>query len=190
MPRQGLNRDIILREAAKCINEQGYQKLSLALLSSRLDVKPPAMFKHYHNLDELKESLALYGLKMLKQHLQDSVTAKSGEPALIALCHAYRNFAKTNRGIYQAIRPSYFGKNKEIEQAAHQVMSIIISVLKGFEISEENYIHLLRVIRSSLHGFIVLELEFGFGMPASINVSFEHQINAILIMIKDFEGKS
>ena len=65
-------------------------------------------------------------------------------------------------------------------------MGIIISVLKGFNIAEENYIHLLRVIRSSLHGFVVLEIEFNFGMPGSIDKSFEHQIKAIVFMIKSF----
>ena len=109
------------------------------------NVKPPAMFKHYNNLDELKESLTLYGVRMLKQNLQDSVTGKSGEEALTALCHAYRNFAKSNHGVYQAIQPSYFGRNKEIEQAAMQLMAIIISVLKGFNVAEVNFIHLLPV---------------------------------------------
>ena len=151
MARQGLTREKILQKAIDIINSQGYQKLSFVILSSEFDVKPPAMFKHYSNIFELKETLTLYGIKMLKQSLQDSVTGKSGVEAITALCHAYRNFSKENKGLYQAIQPSYFGKNKEIEQAAIQLMGIIISVLKGFNISEENYIHLLRVIRSSLH---------------------------------------
>jgi len=186
MPRRGLTREIILRKAIEVINSQGYQKLSLAILSTEFNVKPPAMFKHYKGITELKEALTLIGLKMLKQYLQDSVTGKSGEQALASLCHAYRSFAKENKGLYQAIQPSFFGKNKEIEQAAMQLMGIMISVLKGFNIAEENYIHLLRVMRSSLHGFVILEIEFHFGMPGSIEKSFEHQINAIRILIRSF----
>lgn len=186
MPRQGLTRQIILDRTIQLINEQGYYKLSFALLASVFNVKPPAMFKHYNNLDELKEALTLYGVRKLKQSLQDSVTGKSGEEAVRAICHSYRDFAKTNYGIYQSIQSKYFKKNKEIEHAAMQLMGVIINVLKGFNIVEENYIHLLRVIRSSLHGFIVLEVEFGFGMPGSIDESFEHQINALIFMINFF----
>ena len=187
MARKGLTREIILQKAIEVINNLGYQKLSFTILSSEFDVKPPAMFKHYNNISELKEALTLYGIRKLKQSLQDSVTGKSGIEALTALCLAYRSFAKKNIGLYQAIQPSFFSKNKEIEQAAMYLMGIIISVLKGFNISEENQIHLLRVIRSSLHGFVVLEIEFHFGMPGSIDRSFEHQINALLFMIRSFE---
>jgi len=186
MPRQGLTQDIILNKTVQLINEQGYQKLSFVLLAKLLDVKPPAMFKHFKNMDQLKESLTLVSVKMLKQKLQDAATGRAGEEALSSICHAYRDFAKANRGLYQAMQPSYFGRNKEIEQAAIQLMSIIINVLKGFDVAEEHYIHLLRVIRSSLHGFVVLELEYGFGMTANIDISFEHQINAIIFMIKSF----
>ena len=188
MPRQGLTQDIIIQKSVQFINEQGYQKLSFAALSKLLDVKPPAMFKHFKNIDQLREYLTLVSIKMLKQKLQDAATGRAGEAALTSVCNAYRDFAKANRGLYQAMQPSYFGRNKEIEQAAIQLMSIIITVLKGFEIGEEHYIHLLRVIRSSLHGFVVLELEYGFGMTANIDISFEHQINAIIFMIKSLNA--
>ena len=122
MPRQGLNREIILHKAIDIINRTGYRKLSFAVLASELGVKPPAMFKHYKNLDSLKQNLTLHGLKMLKQSLQDVVTGKSGEQALRALCHAYRDFVRSNKSIYQAIQPAYFSKNKEVEQAAIQLM--------------------------------------------------------------------
>ena len=187
MPRQGLNREIILYKAIDIINRRGYQQLSFTILASELGVKPPAMFKHYENLDALKQNLALHGLKMLKQSLQDVVTGRSGEQALTALCHAYRDFAKSNKSVYQAIQPSFFLKNKEVEQAAMQLMGIMMRVLKGFKIAEQNYIHPLRIIRSSLHGFVVMETEFHFGTPGSIDKSFEAQIRALLFVVKSFE---
>jgi AcrR family transcriptional regulator len=189
MPRQGLTKGIILEEAVRFINERGYKELTFTVLAAQLIVKPPALFKHYKSLDALKESLTHHGIKKLREKLQDSVTAKSGEQALEALCHAYRNYAKINRGLYQAIQPAYFGRNKEIEQAAMQLMGIIISVLKGFDIADKDLIHPLRIIRSSLHGFVVLEIEFGFGMPGNIDVSFGYLINSIIFMIKSFQPK-
>jgi hypothetical protein len=146
------------------------------------------LFKHYRNLDGLKESLALYGISGLRQTLQDAVTGKAGERAVAGMCHAYRNFARSNTGLYQAIQPSYFRRNKTIEDAAMQLMMIMTRVLDGFNIQQENYIHLLRVIRSSLHGFVVLEFDFGFGITGSIDLSFEHQINSLVALIKSFKN--
>jgi len=186
IPRQGLTRERILEKAIDIINKRGYNTLSLAMLSSELNVKAPALFKHYRNFDDLKENLTLFGIQSLKQKLQDAVTGKAGEQALFGLCHSYRDFAKTNSGIYQAIQPAYFKKGKEIEQAAVELMTIILNVVKGFDIDSKHYIHALRVIRSSLHGFVVMEIEFGFGMSANIDQSFEHQINALIFMIKSF----
>ena len=187
MPRQGLNREIILRKAVDLINKDGYSNLTLAALAAEFNVKPPALFKHYKNLDGLKESLTLYGISILKQCLQDALTGKAGEHAVAAMCHAYRNFARSNTGLYQAIQPYYFRKNKTIEDAAMQIMIIMTRVLDGFNIEQENYIHLLRVIRSSLHGFVVLEFDFGFGVTGSIDLSFEHQINSLIALIKSVE---
>jgi len=188
MPRKGLTREKILGKAVIFINQQGYDQLTLVALAAILDVKPPALFKHYKNLDALKESLSLHGLQLLKQHLQDAVTAKAAETALKALCHAYHNFARDNKGLYQSIQPSFFRKNREIENAAMQLMEIIMRVLKSFNIAQEYYIHLLRVIRSSLHGFIVLEIEFGFGVPANIDESFEYQVRAIISVVNSLSS--
>ena len=187
MPRQGLNREIILEKTIEIVNKTGNSSLTLAMLSAELNIKPPALFKHYRNFDEIKGSLTLFGIKSLKQKLQDAVTGKSGEQALYSLCHAYRDYAKANAGIYQAIQPAYFRKNKEIEQAALQLMNVILMVLKSFDIDKENYIHILRVIRSSLHGFVVMEIEFGFGMSANIEQSFEYQIDTLIILIRSFK---
>jgi len=187
MPRQGLNRETILYKAVEIINLRGYQQLTFAILATELGVKPPAMFKHYKNLDALRQNLTLHGLNMLKQHLQDAVTGRSGEEAFNALCHAYRDFAKANKGLYQAMQPSYFVNSKEVEQTAMQLMGIMIRVLKGFNIAANNYIHPLRILRSSLHGFVVLEIDFHFGMPGSIDTSFQQQIKTLLHMVKSFE---
>lgn len=188
MPRQGLTREIILQEAIRLINEKGYNSLSFTVLAKNFDVKPPAMFKHFRSIEELKKSLTLYGIQKLRQALQDSVTATAGETALQALCIAYRVFAQLNPGLYQAIQPAHFVKNKHIEQESIQLMEIFFRVLKSFNIEGENLVHLLRIIRSALHGFVVLEIGFGFGLTANIDISFNYQIKNIQTLVKQFSA--
>jgi len=180
MPRQGLNKEVITKSAREFIKENGYSSLTLAALAKRLDVKPPALFKHFKNLEEIKEVLALQALVLLKQQIQDAVTGVAKEEALKNLCQAYRDFAKENPGLYHAMQPSYFGKNNVIDKAGESLLFVIASVLKGFGVKDDNLIHLIRVIRSSLHGFILLEIEGGFGMPQDIELTFKMHIDMIL----------
>ncbi len=185
MPRQGLTKDIIISEAIVIINQIGYSNLTFVNLAQRLKVKPPAMFKHFKNMDDLKRLLTLRAVNGLKESLQKALVAVSGEKAITSFCHAYRNYARMNSGLYSAMQAVYF-KDNEIAAAATHMMSLIISVLNGFDIDEQNYIHLLRLIRSSLHGFVILETDFKFGMSKNIDDSFQLQIDAIVYMIKSY----
>lgn len=185
MPRQGLTKEIIILKAVEIINQKGYTKLTFAVLSKELNVKPPAMFKHFMNIEDLKSSLTLAAINGLKICLKDALVGVSGEKALISLCNTYRNFARDNKGLYKAMQPIYF-KDKNVILAANDLMILIISILKEFDLNEGSYIHLVRLIRSSLHGFVVLETDFNFGMSANIDESFKHQIKAILFMVKSF----
>ena len=70
MPRQGLTKEIIISKSVDIINLFGYQKLTFVLLAKELNVKPPAMFKHFKNIEGLKQALALRAINGLKQELQ------------------------------------------------------------------------------------------------------------------------
>lgn len=185
MPRQGLTKEIIILKALDIINRSGYQMLTFVNLAKELDVKPPAMFKHFNNLEDLKCSLTLKAVNGLKENLQKSLIGISGKKAISSLCHTYREFARNNHGLYISMQSNHF-KDREVSLAATELMSIIVSIIKGFDINEKNHIHIVRLIRSSLHGFAILETDFNFGMSKDIDESFQLQIEAILYMIQSY----
>ena len=56
MPRQGLTKDAVVKTAARLVEEQGYDHLSLHKLADRLNIKPASLYKNIKGIDELYSS--------------------------------------------------------------------------------------------------------------------------------------
>jgi hypothetical protein len=52
-------------------------------------------------------------------------------------------------------------------------------VLRGHGLEGEAGIHAARTVRASLHGFIHLEAQVGFGIPVDRDASFEWMLAAL-----------
>ena len=57
MGRGCVDKQLIIEEAAALANETGFSNVSLKLLSERLNIKAPSLYKHITNLEELKQEL-------------------------------------------------------------------------------------------------------------------------------------
>src|SRR5579864_2626218 len=63
--RVGLNQAAVIEAAAKLVDEEGIEQLSLGHLAERLDVRTPSLYNHVAGLPGLKRDLALYCLRDL-----------------------------------------------------------------------------------------------------------------------------
>jgi hypothetical protein len=66
------------------------------------------------------------------------------------------------------------------------VVQVVLDVLAGYELREEDAIDATRALRSALHGFITLEADGGFGLPQDIDRSFERLVRVIATGIADW----
>jgi len=57
-------------------------------------------------------------------------------------------------------------------EAARQLVDVVIAVLRAYGLDGDDAIHGVRVIRSALHGFVMLETGGGFGIPLDLDESF------------------
>ncbi len=67
----------------------------------------------------------------------------------------------------------------EDEAASLAVVQVVIDVLKGYRLQDEDAIDATRALRSALHGFVTLESGGGFGLPQDIDRSFERLVNGL-----------
>ena len=174
--RVGLDHATVVEAAAKLVDEEGIEQLSLGHLAERLGVRTPSLYNHVTGLPGLKHDLALYCLRDLIDLITRATIGKSRTEAIIALANAYRAYAREAPGRYTlTLAPD--PHDHEVRAIAQQVVDVVRAVLAPYRLSEEEDIHAIRSLRSIVHGFISLEVSGGFEMPVDLDASFQWHVN-------------
>lgn len=171
--RAGLDTTAVVRAGAALADEEGLSGLTFAHLAERLGVRTPSLYNHVAGLDGLRRELALLGGRELGTQLARATIGKSGDDALVALSHAYRAYAKAHPGVYAAAQIAPPHGDDEWAAVGAEVVGIVLAALGGYGFAEEDGLHVVRGLRSVLHGFTMLEIGNGFGLPLDLDESFE-----------------
>lgn len=179
-PRRGLTISDIIHTASNIADDQGLKQLSIGALAEKLKIKPPSLYNHVRGLDELHDLLAVYGCQKLLEKLEESILEVSKEDAVKQFSYAYVTFAKEHPGLYEATSRAAEEENVELKQAQEQIVLVILRVLEAFDLENEHAIHVIRMLRSMLHGFVTLEQGQGFGLPYDLDQTLEVMIRTFL----------
>ncbi|MFF3567782.1 TetR/AcrR family transcriptional regulator [Nocardia jiangxiensis] len=173
MPRAGLTRDRIIAEAALVADEAGLERLTLAAVAQRCGVSLPGLYKHIDNLEAVKRDLAILSVGELTTVLADATAGLSGRDALRAICTAYREYARTHPGRYAAGIVAPTTADDTYIQVATRAYQVLTAALRGYHLSDADLIHAVRMVRTVCHGIVTLESAGGFGLPESVDDTFE-----------------
>ncbi len=178
--RAGLDQASVVEAAARLVDEEGIEQLSLGRLAERLGVRVPSLYNHVAGLPGLKHDLALYCLRELLDRIRRATIGKSRAEAIIALADAYRAYGRETPGRYALTLQAPPPGDKEVQVVAQQVVEVVLAVLAPYKLGEEEAIHAIRGLRSIVQGFISLEVAGGFGMPVDLDASFHWLINLFI----------
>jgi AcrR family transcriptional regulator len=180
VPRAGLTGDDVVASAAGLADEIGYSGLTMGLLADRLGVRSPSLYKHVSGLADVQHRLATLAMTELGEVIRDAVQGRSGRDALTALLTAVRGYVAAHPGRYTATTGAEFtGPGDPLLAASTRVIDSISAVLRGYGIGESEMNHAIRTIRSTMHGFAMLEASRGFQWDADPDESFEWMIRFI-----------
>jgi AcrR family transcriptional regulator len=180
VPRAGLSETRVVEEAERIADEAGLSQLTLAALAERLGVRQPSLYKHVDGMEALQRSIAIRAKTELGDILARAAVGRSGGDAITAMSSAYRAWALAHPGRYAATqRPSASG-DAEATAADAAVVQVVLDVLSGYELRDDDAIDTARAMRSALHGFVTLEMGGGFELPASVDRSFDRLINGLV----------
>jgi AcrR family transcriptional regulator len=172
MPRAGLDRASVAQAAAALADAEGLEAVTVVRLAGQLGIRPPSLYNHVANLDEVRRDIALLGARELGARLARATAGKAGDQALVALATAYRQFAKAHPGRYAAVQRAPDPADTELATVAGEVVAIVADVLAAYGLQGDDAMHAVRGLRSALHGFVALEAGGGFGMPLDRAESF------------------
>lgn len=183
--RAGLDQATVVEAAAKLVDEEGIDQLSLGRVAERLGVRTPSLYNHVAGLPGLKRALAIYCLRELLDRFMHATIGKSHADAIFAFAESYRAYAREAPGRYALTQQSPAPESddpddQELQAIAQQTVDVARAVLAPYHLSEEDTIHAIRALRSIVHGFISLEAMSGFRMPVSMDASFRWLINMFI----------
>jgi AcrR family transcriptional regulator len=181
----GLSVADVVAAAMEIADAEGLDAVSLASVAERLGVRSPSLYTHVDGLPGLRRRLALDASQRMAVEFQAAAADRAGAEALRELAYAYRRFARLHPGLYQAaqraVRP---GEDDELYDALAAAVAPVFRVLSGMGIGDDDRVHLARAFRSALHGFVVLEQGGGFGMPESVDESFQRLVNLLVTAVR------
>lgn len=175
MPRAGLTAAAVVETASQIADEEGWEALSLPLVAARCGVKPPSLYKHVASLGALKEAVAADALDALATIAERVAAESTPQEALGRLAHGYRAYALRHPGRYAATVQAA-PETGERAAAAERALEAIRRALAVYHLEGDDLVHGVRAVRATVHGFVLLELAGGFGMPQSVDASFERLI--------------
>ena len=179
MPRAGLTPAIVVEEAARVADRVGLDRLTLASVAQQLGVALPSLYKHVPGLDGLQQRLAVQAVTELTAAMTMGAVGRSGRDALHGVADAYRAYAKAHPGRYAASLRAPDPADPAHLAAATVAFDVFRAVLAGYGIAGDRAIHATRAARSMLHGFVALENAGAFGLPQSVETSYDLMVDAV-----------
>ncbi len=183
--RAGLDQEAVIQAACALVDAEGLDQLSLARLAERLNIRTPSLYNHISGLDGVRHALAVRGARVLRDRLVRAAIGKNGEEGIFAIADAYRSFAKEHPGLYTAGLRAAAPGDSELSAPADETMAVIRAVLAPYQLSDENFIHAARALRSLAHGFVSLELAGGFGIPVDLDTSYHTIVRMFANSLRD-----
>ena len=186
----GLDKNVILDTAAKMADEKGIASVTLKSLAEKLCVKSPSLYKHINGLSELNKELMLYGWSLLEKDVIKATIGKAKDDAIIAMCYAYRNFITLHGGLFEAMQWYNMYKSDEHLQATEGIVSVLFQVLEAYDLTEEQKVHIVRMLRGFLQGFLSIESHDGFGNALPIDETFDFSLKLLLKGINNLQKRN
>lgn len=187
--KMGLDKGTILAAAAQIADEKGAASVTMKELAGGLGVRSPSLYKHFPGgLEELNTELMLYGWRSLEGELTRAAIGKAKDAAILAICHAYRRFVNSHRGLFEAMQWYNMYQSQKHLQATQGTIEILFQVLEAYGLTREQKVHCVRMLRSFLQGFCAVESHGGFGAPTPPDATFDFALRTILSGIRDLQG--
>ncbi|WP_053216101.1 TetR/AcrR family transcriptional regulator [Guptibacillus hwajinpoensis] len=188
MTARGLSKDLIIKEAMGIAEKDGATAVTMATLARRLAIKPPSLYNHFKSLDEIKKAVAIAALNEFLHWLEESMVSNvSGKEAIHALSKAYVSFAQEHPGKYDC---SFLAPNpldQEVQTAGEGIVQLTMKTLSDFALDEVEKVHMVRGLRSLLHGLVDLERRSGFQLSVNLEESRKVVVETYVSGLEKFD---
>jgi len=186
VPRAGLDRASVVDLALAVVDDggrTGFADLTLSAVAARAGVAVPSLYKHVAGLPALRREVALVCIEQFGDALRAVRQTRSGADLLPASAQAIRDLARRVPGRYQAVQSAAWIHDPDavaLRDAGARVVAALSEAVAALGVPDDRRIDAVRAVRASVHGFVVLELDGGFGMPDDVDASFDFLVAGLV----------
>ncbi|AJE82748.1 MULTISPECIES: TetR/AcrR family transcriptional regulator [Streptomyces] len=179
MPRAGITAERLTLAAADLADERGFDKLTFSALARHFGVKDASLYSHVRNLAELRTRIAVLAGTELAETVGDALAGRSGRAALTAFAHAYRDYALSHPGRYAATQLPVDPEVLAAHPGPLTKIELTYAMLRSYGLTEPDLTDAVRLLRSTLHGFVTLESSGGFNATRPVEASWNRTVQAL-----------
>jgi AcrR family transcriptional regulator len=180
---KGLDAAAVVAAAGRIADAEGLEAATISRVAADLEVRPPSLYNHVANHAALMRLLAIESVEEIGAVITGAAVGRSREDALRAVAVAYREYALDHPGRYATTVRAPDPADTEAAAASTAAISPLIAILAGWGLEGDDAVHLVRVIRSALHGFVSIEMGGGFGLPLDLDHSFALLVDSLVAAI-------
>lgn len=179
--KAGLSSNDVIEAAVALANREGLDAVTLAALADDLGIRPPSLYNHVDGLEGLNRELTLCANQTLGQLLREEADGLHGELALRGCARGYRRFALEHPGLFPCLSSGRrLREDPELWAATVDTLAPFVQAAEECGHTEDDLWEFLRILRSSLFGFLTLEVNRGFGYGLDPAESYDRLVDVLL----------
>jgi AcrR family transcriptional regulator len=163
--RAGLNSERVVLAGAELADEVGFDQVTISALARHFDVKVASLYSHVQSSHDLSTRIALLALDELADLGAAALAGRSGKDALSALGNVYRDYARQHPGRYAAAQLRLDPETAAASAGARHAQ-MTRAILRGYDLTEPEQTHAVRLVGSVFRGYVDLEMGGGFDHSA------------------------
>ncbi|MFT3877367.1 MAG: WHG domain-containing protein [Propioniciclava sp.] len=181
-----LTRAKVVAYAADLADELGLEQVTFTRLGRSLGIAPPGVYRHVTDVADLRGAIGQLAAHEASVVVSKACAGLSGREALSGIIAALRGWANDHPGRYAALQVAPDLDDAEGQAAAGEILAVIASALRAYALSGDDLTDAVRLIRSTTHGFISLELSGGFKQPRPLATTLDRVIDALDTVLRSW----
>ncbi|WP_306303642.1 TetR/AcrR family transcriptional regulator [Nocardia pneumoniae] len=186
MARAGLTAERITLAAADLADEIGLDNVTMSAVARKFGVQDASLYSHVKNLQDLRSRVAVMAATEKTDLIAAAIAGRAGREALAAYAHAWRDYALRHPGRYAATQRPMDPDVAKAATGGLRAVELTYGMLRGYGLTEPDRTDAVRLLRSTFHGYSVLEASGGFGHARSTADSWERIIDALHVALEQW----
>jgi AcrR family transcriptional regulator len=188
MAHAGLTTERLTRAGAELADEVGFDQVTVSELARRFDVKVASLYSHLKNSRDLRARIALLALEELADRAAEALAGRAGKDALTAFANVYRDYAREHPGRYAAAQ-FQLGPEEAAASAGGRHAQMTRAILRGYDLTEPDQTHAVRLLGSVFHGYVSLEMGGGFSHSSpDTEETWSRVLDALDALLRNWPG--